>query len=250
MVLRGRRSCGPRGRGPSRAGQCRRMPTVERCPGGAQSSAPEIVADGGDTVPPRPVGARRGTGRLSRATGSARASGSAFSCGPRGRGPSQGDPVGGAQSSVPGIVADGGDAVPRRPDGARKGTRPLGRVEGLARAPGVCLSLRTAGTWSLPWDPVGGAQSSAPAIFPDRGDVVPPGLANAAGCLRFATAREGNSLPGPRFYIGREDTVPLFPASAHPRGRGAVPGDRNARGLLVGVRPTAMLRFPSWRFGQ
>jgi hypothetical protein len=42
MVLRGRYSCGPRGRGSSRAGQCRRMPTVGRCPGGAQSFAPGI----------------------------------------------------------------------------------------------------------------------------------------------------------------------------------------------------------------
>jgi len=65
----------------------------------------------------------------------------------------------------------------RRPAPAR---HRFPRAAGSARAPGGSLSLRTAGTPSLPWDLVGGAQSPVPDILADREDAVPPNLSELA----------------------------------------------------------------------
>jgi hypothetical protein len=51
---------------------------------------------------------------------------------------------------------------------------PIGSPCRFGAGPGVCLSSRTAGTPSLPWDLVGGAQSSVPGMIADREDAFPP----------------------------------------------------------------------------
>jgi hypothetical protein len=56
------------------------------------------------------------------------------------------------------------------------------------------IFLRTARTRSLPTDIVGGAQSSAPAIFPDREDAVSPNGPCGRGtvlCARHSCGRRG-----------------------------------------------------------
>jgi hypothetical protein len=123
------------------------------------------------------------------------------------------------------------------------------------------LSLRTAGTPSLPWDLVGGAQSSVPDILADREDAVPPNLSELArapsdwGTLQLqhgprgqpfpadgegavppvGTSWEGHSPLCPILFADREHAVPPLPAPLHPRGRIAVLGGRlalcPARGL-------------------
>jgi hypothetical protein len=73
---------GPRGRGPSRPREWAGVPSIWHSPGGAQSSVPDVPKDRGDAVPLGPAEARKGTGRLSRVAGLARAPGSVFPCGP------------------------------------------------------------------------------------------------------------------------------------------------------------------------
>jgi citrate lyase beta subunit len=89
------------------------------------------------------------------------------------------DLVGGAQSSVPGILADREDAVPPSlPELARVFSDWLALQ--VRRGPRGLLSLRTAGTPSLPWNLVGGAQSPVPDILADREDAVHPNLSELA----------------------------------------------------------------------
>jgi hypothetical protein len=253
-------SSGPRGRGPSRAGQCRRMPTVERCPGGAQSSAPDIFPDRDDAVPPmRPCG--RGTVLRARSCGSSSRPGESPS--------STIEKIGRANARWEGHS-------PLRPifsRTARTRSLPTSRMGSAAsdlgspregRSPLRPIFLRTARTRSLPWDLVGGAQSSAPAIFHDRGDAVPPRpggarkgtrpsgvvagpaevpgvclclLLNAAGCLRFGDCLGGARSFVPEFsYEPRERVRPRSCRIPHPRDPYRPPEPHMGHRRLLGRR--------------
>jgi hypothetical protein len=165
------RSCGgsrrPRGSPSSTIEKIR----GERPPGGAQSSAPNTIADGGDAVPPDLSGLARAPGHRVWFQVPQRGPWSAFPCGPPGCGPSRH----GRFRTVPGTVA-----MARERHG-----------------PACPIFLRTARTRSLPTDPVGGAHSSVPNISADRGNAVPPDLANGLGCFRSGDSPGGARSPVP-----------------------------------------------------
>jgi len=117
-----------------------------------------------------------------------------YFCGPRGRGPSHGTLWEGHSPLCPILLRRA--ETPSLPTcRGSQGHWPIGSRYRFGTGPGACLSLRTVRTRSLPRDLVGGAQCSMPDIFPDRGGAVPPGQANAAGCLRFGN-RAGGARSG------------------------------------------------------
>jgi hypothetical protein len=99
----------------------------------------------------------------------------------------------------------------------RDGTVSKGRWFGTG--PGALLYLRTAGTPSLPWDLVGGAQSPVPDILADREDAVPPSLSEFERVFSDWLALQVRRRPrGSAFLTDGRDAVP----PVGPRGRGTV----------------------------
>jgi hypothetical protein len=206
-----RHCCGPRKRRPSHA-------TLW----GGHSPLCPIFCGRRGRRPSRPVGARKGTGRLSRAAGSARAPVSAFSCGPQGHGPSQGTL----------------------------------RERHSALCP---IFLRTAGTPSLP---ACRSSQEHPAIgcgcrfrrgdhglpfLVDREDAVPPDLSNGLGCFRSGDSPGGARSPVPVHAAAQAALESRRPwrlkilGRGTPAGRGTVPC---ARMFLwtVRIRPPNLRR--------
>jgi hypothetical protein len=108
------------------------------------------------------------------------------------------------------------------------GLPPIWGFPGRGTVPRARQFLRTARTRSRPWDLMGGAQSSAPAIFPDRDDGVPPDLANGLGCLRFGDSPGGARSPVPAHAAAQAALESRRPRRLKrlgrrtPAGRGAV----------------------------
>jgi hypothetical protein len=221
-VLCARYSCGPWGHGPSQGtivGGARSSVPVYLAAhaafGGSPSSATEsdgranayregrslyahILADGGDAVPPSDP-FREGHSPLC-----------PDSCGPRGRGPSQGSIVGGARSSVP---------VHWAANAAREGRSPL-----------CPIFLRTAGTRSLPGNHrgrgtvfrarslggerrPGGAQSPAPVFLRTARTPSLPGTSwegHSPLCLLFLRTAGTRSLPKQPSWEGHGPPCLLF----------------------------------------
>jgi hypothetical protein len=115
---------------------------------------PDILADGGDEVHPRPVGARKGIQPSGVVAGSAEAPVVCLSLRTARMRPIPAWPIRTASSNVARVREGHGPKWP--------------------------AFLRTARTRSLPWDPVGGAQSSVRNIPADGGDAVPPDLLDLA----------------------------------------------------------------------
>jgi hypothetical protein len=166
--------------------------------------------------PSRPVGARKGTSRLSRAAGSARALVSTFSCGPRGRGPSHGTLWEGHSPLCPISLRTAG--TPSLPD-----------LSGLARAPShrVWFQVPQRRPWSaFPCGPPGCGPSRLGRFRTVPGTV--------------AMAREGHDPPWPIFLR----TVRTRSLPWEPCGTGTVPCARYCCGRR-GRRPS-----PTWRGSQ
>jgi hypothetical protein len=131
--------------------------------------------------PPRPVEARKGTGRLSRAAGSARAPGSAFSCGPRGSGPSLAtlreghSPLCPSDTAPKYTVPHGSAAVPECPRFADSSGRARSFVPAHAATHAAQEGLRPRRLIKLRGErPPGGAQSPVPASFYEPWGYGPP----------------------------------------------------------------------------
>jgi hypothetical protein len=136
------------------------------------------------------------------------------------------DLVGGAQSPVPGILADREDAVPPSLSELARATSDWGTLQ-LQHGPRGLISLRTAGTPSLPWDLVGGAQSPVPGILADREDAVPPNLSELERVFSNWLALQVRHRPrGQPFPADGGDAVP----PVGPCGRGTVPCARHSCG--------------------
>jgi len=137
------------------------------------------------------------------------------------------------------LPADREDAVPPG----------LANVEGCprlndvreGRSPLRPVFFRTARTRSLPWDLVGGAQSSVPDVPADGGDAVPPGLSELA------------RAPGHRVWLQVPQRPPVSAFPCGPRGRGpfhGTLGEGHSPLCLMFLRTAGMPSLPACRSSQ